>query len=566
LSVFLTGALLTILLGFTNNSYLSWAIGVATLALFVYLVVIDSDFEKRRKKVGVLIKINEEALKRRSGDWKQFVDTGSEFSNHSHPFSGDLDLFGHGSLFQWTSVARTFLGRKRLAAMLSEPLKEIDSITQRQEAILELSKKLVWRQRFQAEAESVKEKAKNIEALSAWSHIQYGFYELTWVKGLVYLLPLTTAVLLVGSIFLKSIPSFLPITGIFLQILLLRVKKNEHKEALDTIYPYKKTLATYEQLLMLLEEEGFQAEALDKLKASLETDSGQKASRQIHKLGKIVDGISNRMNAMYLILDVLLLWDFHLMIALEKWKVETGHLMVHWIEVIAEIEALNSLSVIAYDHSTWCLPRFEKSGGVVSQELGHPLLGNGRKSNPLILQQASTLLITGSNMSGKSTLLRTVGINLVLAYTGTVVCAKSFSCGMMDIFTCMRVQDDLEQSISSFYAELLRIKQMVSLSKEKANVFFLLDEVFKGTNSEDRHQGAKILIGQLNRQGATGLVSTHDLELGAMEAATQGLVKNFHFRETYEDNQIHFDYVLRPGISTTKNAMYLIKMAGIDVD
>ena len=200
-------------------------------------------------------------------------------------------------------------------------------------------------------------------------------------------------------------------------------------------------------------------------------------------------------------------------------------------------------------------------------DLGHPLLSEKRVYNDVSIKDPSNiLLITGSNMSGKSTFLRTIGINLILSYTGAPVCAKAFSASIMEIYTCMRISDNLEESISSFYAELIRIKMIVSASKEGKQIFFLLDEIFKGTNSLDRHTGAKILIKQLQSCGAVGLVSTHDLELGELEKESAEKVKNYHFREYYKNDEIHFDYKLRPGVSTTRNALYLIKMAGLDIN
>lgn len=566
LIVFLLGTALTIFMYATHNYYLSLGIFSAAFVLFVYLVIVDSDLEKKRTLTKLLLKINEDSINRLKGEWKNFTDLGSEFGDYEHPFSEDLDLFGRSSLFQWTNASRTFLGRRRFAQILREPLKEVSQISKRQEAVLELSTKLEWRQRFQAEAEVLKEKEKSIDALKDWSKIKYPFYDQNWVSYLVWILPIITLGLIMSSILLESIRYYHPLVSVVLQFLLLRWKKNEHKAALDTIYPYRNTIATYESMLKKLEAENFKASLILELKTSLQTKEHQSASHQIHKLVKIVDGISNRMNALYIIVDVLFLWDFHLMIALEKWKAQTGHLMMTWLEVLAEMEALSSLAIISFDHPNWCMPTFVTGEGLSSRDLGHPLLGDQRRNNPVNVDSATTLLITGSNMSGKSTLLRTVGINLLLAYSGAPVCANQLTCDIMDIYTCMRVRDDLEQSISSFYAELLRIKQIVSSSKDKRNVFFLLDEVFKGTNSEDRHLGAKFLIKQLGRQGATGLVSTHDLELGGMEEEMKGKVKNFHFREYYENNQIHFDYILRPGISTTKNALYLIKMAGIEVE
>lgn len=209
---------------------------------------------------------------------------------------------------------------------------------------------------------------------------------------------------------------------------------------------------------------------------------------------------------------------------------------------------------------------FEGSPSLKATALGHPLLNGNRVCNDLVFHPPmNVMLVTGSNMSGKSTFLRTAGINLVLAYAGAPVCATSFSCSIMHLFTCMRVSDNLEKSISSFYAELLRIKMLVEAVDKNQRVFFLLDEIFKGTNSRDRHTGAKILVKKLSRAKALGLVSTHDLELADLDKESEN-IKNYHFREYYRDDRIFFDYKLRPGVSTTRNAAYLMRMAGIDAN
>jgi len=230
------------------------------------------------------------------------------------------------------------------------------------------------------------------------------------------------------------------------------------------------------------------------------------------------------------------------------------------------MESLNSLSTIAYEHSDWAMPIFKGGSPVfVAKNLGHPLLGSNRIYNDIHIEKSqNVLLITGSNMSGKSTLLRTTGINLVLAYSGAPVCSESFNCTIMDIYTCMRTSDNLEKNISSFYAELLRIKKLVTATEDKAPIFFLLDEIFKGTNSIDRHTGAKILVSKLSTENALGFVSTHDLELGDIEN-TNRRVKNYHLEEYYKDDKLYFDYKLRPGVSTTRNALYLMKMAGLEI-
>jgi DNA mismatch repair ATPase MutS len=252
---------------------------------------------------------------------------------------------------------------------------------------------------------------------------------------------------------------------------------------------------------------------------------------------------------------------------MEKWKKKYGSSLKEWLNTIGELEALNSLSVIAYDNDTWTMPEVKENMEVLkAKSMGHPLLGdNGVRNDVTMERPTSIILITGSNMSGKSTLLRTIGINIVLSYLGAPVCAEQFSCSIMNIYTCMRIGDNLEKSISSFYAEILRIKMIVQAAKEGEKVFFLLDEIFKGTNSIDRHTGAKVLIKQLGECNSAGLVSTHDLELGEMEKE-YNKIKNYHFQEHYVDGELKFDYKLKRGISTTRNALYIIKMAGIDVD
>ncbi|MEL7598196.1 MAG: MutS family DNA mismatch repair protein, partial [Clostridiaceae bacterium] len=231
---------------------------------------------------------------------------------------------------------------------------------------------------------------------------------------------------------------------------------------------------------------------------------------------------------------------------------------------IGTIEELGSFSTLAFDNSDWTMPKFKENGFIFKGEnIGHPLLGSERVCNDLTIEEdKKIILITGSNMSGKSTFLRTAGINLVLAYVGAPVCAKKFECSIMEIFTCMRISDNLEKNISSFYGELLRIKELVNKTKEERKVFFLLDEIFKGTNSIDRHTGAKILINKLSSKKVLGMVSTHDLELGSLEKENSN-IKNYHFEEYYKNNNIYFDYKLRRDISTTRNAMYLMSIAGI---
>jgi len=257
--------------------------------------------------------------------------------------------------------------------------------------------------------------------------------------------------------------------------------------------------------------------------------------------------------------------DVFLMRSLENWRERNGDKLEEWLKVMHEIDALNSICNLSFENEDWTYPIISNDNEIEGINIGHPLLGKKAVRNTFsLLGEKKVSLITGSNMSGKSTFLRTLGVNLVLSYIGAPVCADKFSCGIMNIYTCMRTKDNLEESISSFYAEILRIKILIEASKRGEKIFFLLDEIFKGTNSKDRHTGAIVLIKQLIEYGGVGLVSTHDLELCDLERENKSII-NYNFREFYENDKIKFDYILRRGKSETQNAIHLMKLAGIDI-
>ncbi len=536
---------------------------VAGLAGFIYFVRSHHSVLASKKLSSALQEINRDGLQRQSGDWTTFADTGEEFRDQHHPYSGDLDIFGKGSLFQLINVTQTYLGREKLKQLLVAPAK--DDILRRQEAVAEISRLVSWRQRLTAEGRIVAGKLRDPEPLFNWAREKNNFYRRTWVKYLFHALPVCTCLLILAH-FWPGIPLWIPVLALTVQFILLTLKGKDRSQAFNTVYSLESSLKIYANILRLVENKRFHSQLLCDLQAGLTNKRQQTAYRQVQKLSKLVDSLGNRNNAMFFFINILTLWDYHCMIALEEWREESGRLLGGWLTAVGEVEAMASLALLKYDNPEWTFPEVSEEPPLFSASaLGHPLLTRGRVANDLRVGASSgILLITGSNMSGKSTLLRTAGINLVLAYAGGPVCAQKLRCSLMNLYTCMRVSDNLEQNVSSFYAELLRIKTIVQAAKTEQQVFFLLDEIFKGTNSEDRHAGAKLLIRQLAKQGALGLVSTHDLELGALEKDSGGKIRNYHFREYYRNNEIHFDYKLRPGLSTTRNALYLIKLAGIE--
>lgn len=573
----LASVILGFALAFMIYRTFSTAVGIGsgflTLILFGYLAVNHKHVKSQLKYSTILGGLNQKGKERLTGEWVNFTEVGEDFKDDDHPYASDLDLFGRASFFQWTNSAQTPGGRQTLARLLKEPLKDRSEILKRQEAVTELAYKLPWRQRFEAEGILISDQRKSTDPLLRWAEESHEAYLQPLVKLGMRVLPAVTILLLVLYAFQHVVPWQVPAVCVGIQILLLRIYGKERAQVLSTVYRYDTSLRTYAKMLKHLEKQRFEAEWLKSRQESLRDLEGQPAFQQIQALSKISERISNRENAIFLIVNILTLWDYQCMFALEEWKKKSGKLLKSWLQVLAEVEALSSLSNIRFDNPTWVMPEITEGtnsteqNGLAAQKMGHPLLTQKRVSNDFEMKNPSgIILITGSNMSGKSTFLRTVGINLVLASMGAPVCAEQFRCSLMNLWTCMRVSDNLEQSISSFYAEILRIKKIVEAAKTDKSVFFLLDEIFKGTNSHDRHYGAKALIKQLQKDGALGLVSTHDLELGELEKESKGRVKNYHFREYYQNDELYFDYKLRTGISTTRNALYLIKMAGIEIE
>lgn len=568
LAVFISGIAGTAALFSVGYYYLCGAVFTASLVLFILLVLKHQQLLENRNYSEALGAINQKSMERLAGQWTNFSDTGEDFADSSHSYSSDLDIFGDGSLFQYANTAHTFLGRQKLAAVLANPCMAPKEIERRQEAVVDLAKRLKWRQRLEAESLMLpgKYRFSDPQPLFAWTKEIHPLYGKRTMILFVRLLPLTVFLLLIFSLVFSILPVYIPAIGLAAQWILLLIGRKKRAAVLDVADQYRRDIKVYMKMLQHLEKEHFQSSYLKERMEGMQNSQKHTASRQVKNLEKIIDAISNRNNFFYFAFNVLTLWDYQCLISFEKWKSQSGKLLHVWLDVLGEMEALASLAVIRFDHPGWCMPRvIEGSPSFKATALGHPLLNDNRICNNLIFHSPmNVMLVTGSNMSGKSTFLRTAGINLVLAYAGAPVCAADFSCSVMRIFTCMRVSDNLEKSISSFYAELLRIKMLVEAVEQDQSVFFLLDEIFKGTNSRDRHTGAKILVKKLSRAKTLGLVSTHDLELGELDKESEG-IRNYHFQEYYRDDGIFFDYKLRPGVSATRNAAYLMRMAGIDV-
>jgi hypothetical protein len=518
-------------------------------------------------KLDSLICINEIHIKRINGQHKD-LDSGDDLKSENHPYAEDLDILGKNSLYQKICSSITPKGRERLKNELCGNIDfTVNTIKQRQNAIEELSNKLHFSQRLIAEGMIKDESFNPPEPLIQWSLNVNEEFIRSFIKPLIYVMSTIMMISLFLPLLINNFSFNLAKIIGSINILLLVYHINQRNEALDAVFQFKKDIEGYSNMVSYIEKTRFTTPYINLLKERLVATDGKSFSDSIKILENIVGRISDRRNIFYLPLNILFLWDYKTCYDLETFKKSYGINITTMLEVIAEFEALISLSNINRDNPNWCTPSFEINNLLIKgKNLSHPLLSHKAVSNNLTIDEKNKIiLITGSNMAGKSTMLRTIGANLVLAYTGAKVRGSEFTCSKLKLFTCMRTSDNLEESISSFYAEILRIKALIDLTDRGEKVFFLLDEIFKGTNSIDRHVGAKILIHQLSKKNTLGMVSTHDLELGEIYKENS-TVKNYHFKEYYRDNKIFFDYNLRIGISDTRNALYLMKMAGIEVD
>jgi len=566
LGIFIIGLAASVVLYLVKYYILFAAVIFVSIIAFVYLVIRHEKLIEIKKFHVFLMQINQNSIMRLEGKWHEFKDTGDEYMDTGHRYFQDLDIYGKGSLFQWINAAKTYYGRSFFRDILGTTPKCIEDITERQQAVLELSKKLAWRQRFQAETMTVTDRTIDPDELIKWALDNETFYLKKWFAIFAKVLPVLTGIMILLAFNTQFITFHIPVLLLLIQAILLRVKRKKRCEVFDLAEKYSNDIKVYYNALRHFEKHDFKSAHIKDIKAGMVNNEGLSAYRQLDRLSKIIENISARHSAFFEVLNILTLWDFHCMTSIEKWKQSSGKFLLSWIKAVGKVEALCGLAIISFDNPQWPMPDiWDCKPFIEAKGLGHPLLGQNAVNNDLkIKNPVKALLITGSNMSGKSTLLRTVGINLVLAYAGAPVCAESFSASIADIYTCMRVSDDLGKSISSFYAELLRIKEIVNKAESGEKVFFLLDEIFKGTNSRDRHMGARVLIKRLCQLDCSGLVSTHDLELSDLE--NEGAyVRNYHFEEYYKDDKINFDYKLKKGVSTTRNAVYLMRLAGIDI-
>jgi hypothetical protein len=541
--------------------------GGAGSAFFISLCIYHEFLFKRRNKLKNLVSINQDGVSRVTGNWSSFRETGEEFINDDHPYTSDLDIFGNSSLFQWINATNTFHGKQFLAAALRGENVTQEKIRLNQDAIKEIAPLIDLRQNVQ-EAGIGNKCSENPREIIDWSEKDQKEIIKPGLELFYKILPwLSLAAFISDTLFLKTI--ILPAVLYSIQIVLFGTHYLKSIKLFNIFENKANYLNSFASISRLFEAGEYSSELLVYYKKTLTDNYGKKASEAISEFSKIVAKADIRSNPLaHFIVNAIWLWDIKCVINGERWKRNNGKRIREWIETIGHIERLSSLSIIAFEHQAWPFPLVNDSKRSISaRNIGHPLIPahNNVGNDFLLNSETSTAIITGSNMSGKSTFLRTVAVNLILAYAGSPVCANEMECGLFDIYTSMRTRDNLNRNVSTFFSELLRIKTIInSVSTGKMTTFFI-DEIFSGTNSMDRVTGAIAVLKTLQSKNSLGMISTHDLELCKLEKECEDRFVNYHFREYYEDNNIRFDYKLYKGPSDTKNAIYLIKMVGIPI-
>jgi len=526
----------------------------------------DIDNKNTIKNLETILLINKDEINYLN---QNFADkyNGKELEPAHHAYAKDLDVFGNASLFQYINRCNAEQAINLFAERLLQPLSK-EKILQQQETIKELSIKTDWWQQFQAYGMNEKVTIDSERKINRWlAQEDRVFINPGW-KLLLYiysLITLTCFYLFLDDVLATPIFSLLILTFFFTGLAISGRAKNVY-ELLSKLEPVVSTL--YKQLNWF-EQEKFKSEFLVQTRNSLHDISNQKASTAIKELQQILNRFDVRLNVFaFFILNTFFLWDLWQVLALNNWKQKNKSSVSNWFNAIAAIEIAGSFATLYFNNSDWYFPAIAYAHFTLfGKQIGHPLILKKQSiTNDFSISGIAKVdLITGSNMAGKSTFLRSIGVNMILAYAGSCVCAKNFTVSIAELMSSMRIEDNLAENTSTFYAELKKIKSIIDAVNADKKTFILLDEILRGTNSSDRHAGSKALIHQLIKKNAVAVIATHDIELSKLENEFPASITNYHFDVQVNGEELFFDYKLKQGICTSMNASVLMKKIGIEM-
>jgi ABC-type multidrug transport system fused ATPase/permease subunit len=563
LSVFVAGIAAAIAV-FSFSVIAGICVIIVTSAIFLLLVKRYSVLAYRINFTENLININRAEVKGIEGDYSAF-DGGTIWKDRNHDFSEDTDLFGEDSLFRYLNRTVTGYGREILAGWFSDPYALRERIEERQEAVIELAHKISWRQEFMAHGFGKPLEKEDLESLQQWMEEKENFQSSAVLKSFIAVSPAATMITLVLSI-IGLLPAGIPvilflinlgITGIFL------TRINRVHSVVSGKYLF---LSSFERLITSFGNEQFQSQILAESRRNLYSGS-RSADSGIKELSRIIQAFDSRLNLFAgFLLNGLVLWDFQCLARLWKWKLATADQLPLWLGTIGNADALISLANHVFNNPSFVLPEFSEGEIVIeATDLGHPLIDSKTRicNDFSLMHKGHICIVTGANMAGKSTFLRAVAVNLILGMIGTRVCASAFRFKPVMLFTSMRTTDSLSSKESYFYAELKRLRILKERIDRDENLFFILDEILKGTNSEDKSTGSKMFLSKIAEGNGTGIIATHDTSLGEMEKNYPARIFNKCFEIEINGETVIFDYKLRDGITKHMNAGILMRQMGI---
>lgn len=533
------------------------------LPLFI-LVKIHNRFFIRKEWLETQARIIQEELQALSGDYSSFED-GKEYVNPEHPYSFDLDIFGRRSLFQSINRTCTFFGKDRLAKWLQNHLHEKVSIEKRQEMVREISEHTLFREQFRVAGLVHHGQSSDAEKIQAWSQSPAQYLHAGWVKAFIWGVPVINSLLLITSLIGWTSFSCLGLSfGIFLVLSFGIIKRATYIQ--ETYGKQLKSLNGYARLIALAKTEDWKSAGMLELMERFNLN-GQSPVQALQQLSKELDRLDLRNNQfLYVLLEGSIFFQLQEIVRIERWKVRYGQYISEWLETVGELNALCSLGTFAYNHPQYTYPELtEKPFCFLATQMGHPLMPVSQcvKNDATIPSRPFFLIITGANMAGKSTYLRTIGVNYLLACVGAPVCCEKLKLHPNQLITSLRTSDSLSDNESYFFAELKRLKRIIDLLNQGQQLFIILDEILKGTNSMDKQKGSFDLIRQFMQMKANGIIATHDLLLGSLIKQFPEEIRNYCFEADIKDNELTFSYKLREGVAQNMNACFLMKKMGI---
>ena len=536
-----------------ENTLISTLILIVGGSSFYFLVVKYSNEKLEKNLLNCKIEINQTEIAVLNGDFS-FLPKGNEYLDSDHHFSHDIDLFGENSFFQYLNRTASSDGSRKLANLMTE--NQTSSIYQKQEAIKELSEKVKWRRHFSALISIIKTEIPNKKIIGFFKHYKNVFSKIALSFPISFSI---ISILFIVLTFFEILQFNALVIWFFVGLIVTSLFLKKTERLYTNASKVKDTFRQYYLVFQEIENTNFSSNILKEKQKEIQSEN-KKASSIFNEFSKALDAFDQRNNLLIASFgNGFFLWEIKCAIKVEKWIILYSHTVKQWLDVITFFDAKNSLANFCFNHPNYVFPEIAEDSSIVkSQKLGHPLLNSeNRIDNDFEINKNSFLIVTGANMAGKSTFLRTISLSIVMANIGLPVCANSFKYKPVKLITSMRTSDSLAENESYFYSELKRLKLIVE-TIQTDDYFIVLDEILKGTNSKDKASGSKKFVEKLLTLNTTGIIATHDVSLCELENDFEE-IKNFFFDAKISNNEISFDYLFKKGVCENRNASFLLK-------